>query len=67
MLCANRAKILSEMRSLTSISNQIAGSIQNIANGVAKFEQSINMVGEMAGGAKEQIEELNSEIGQFKV
>ncbi len=59
--------IQGEMHKLTSISNSISDNIKNIAVGVEGFEKSVNDVSGMAYNAKTQVEELNNELGKFKV
>ncbi len=59
--------ILSDMQSLTAISNKIGSSIQEINSDINSFEELVQSVETMATNTQLQINELNKEIGKFKV
>jgi len=67
LMLSNSDKILEAMHQLTYISNTIAEKIQSIADGISDFEESVRTVGGMTASTKNQIEELNNELGKFKV
>jgi len=63
----NSQEILSEMETLTSISNAITNNTLNIANGIEGFEYKVSDVGKLAYDTKNQVEELKIELSKFKV